>query len=94
MRGRAEHLDRQYTAWGRVLEGLDVVLSITTGEPPANPDILQRAVLAADLPEGEALRARVPRMDGATFTAWLAEHAPTGEEDVCTLPPVPAVITR
>lgn len=30
-------LDNQYTAWGRVIEGMDIVDSINVGEPPATP---------------------------------------------------------
>lgn len=33
----ANFLNGQYTAWGRVIEGMDVVDKITLGEPPANP---------------------------------------------------------
>ncbi|MCI4643437.1 MAG: peptidylprolyl isomerase [Hyphomonadaceae bacterium] len=94
MRGRAEHLDRQYTAWGRIIAGADLVYDIKTGEPPANPDILQRARMAADLPEDETLQAWVQRTDGPDFTATLADLAPTGDEDVCALPAVPALVVR
>ena len=31
-------LDGQYTVFGKVVEGMDVVDGITRGEPPANPD--------------------------------------------------------
>jgi peptidylprolyl isomerase len=31
-------LDGQYTVFGKVVEGMDVVDAITRGEPPANPD--------------------------------------------------------
>ena len=30
-------LDNQYTAWGRVVEGMDAVHAIQKGEPPATP---------------------------------------------------------
>ncbi len=35
-------LDGQYTIWGQVSEGMDVVDAITKGEPPANPDKIAR----------------------------------------------------
>jgi len=94
MRGRADHLDRQYTAWGRVLEGLDVVLSIRTGEPPAIPDVLQKAVMVSDLPEPDQPRAWVQRTDGPQFAPILQAAAEAGVSDVCELPPVPAVVVR
>ncbi len=33
----ASFLDGQYTAWGRVVEGMENVDSVQFGEPPANP---------------------------------------------------------
>lgn len=94
MRGQAEHLDRKYTAWGRVVEGEDVVMAIKHG-PDArdghvdNPDILKSAKVAADLPEGERPEVWVERTDGPLF---LAEMADKDDIDVCSLPSVPAVV--
>jgi len=34
----ATFLDRKYTLWGRVIEGMENVDQINKGEPPANPD--------------------------------------------------------
>ena len=34
----ASFLDRKYTLWGRVIEGMENVDKINRGEPPANPD--------------------------------------------------------
>jgi peptidylprolyl isomerase len=34
----AGFLDKQYTVWGKVIEGMDVVDKIEKGEPPRNPD--------------------------------------------------------
>lgn len=92
MRGRAEHLDRQYTAWGRVVDGLDVVLSIELGEPPLNPDTLERAVMAADLPAGEQPNVWVQRTDGPDFAPVLDAAAEADEPDVCALDPVPTIV--
>jgi peptidylprolyl isomerase len=94
MRGQAEHLDRKYTAWGRVVVGEDVVMAIKHG-PDArdghvdNPDILKSAKVAADLPEGERPEVWVERTDGPLF---LAEMADKDDIDVCSLPSVPAVV--
>ena len=33
----ASFLDKQYTAWGRVVEGMENVHAIKKGEPPKNP---------------------------------------------------------
>lgn len=32
------HLTGQYTVWGQVSRGMDVVYKLAVGEPPANPD--------------------------------------------------------
>ena len=92
MRGRADHLDRQYTAWGRILEGLDVVLAIETGEPPANPDTLERASMAADRPEDDRPSVWVQRTDGPSFAAALEAGGAIDEPDVCALEPVPIIV--
>ncbi|MEX2165519.1 MAG: peptidylprolyl isomerase [Methyloceanibacter sp.] len=44
----ASFLDRKYTLWGRVVEGMDNVDKITRGEPPANPDKILSVRVAAD----------------------------------------------
>ena len=44
----ATFLDRQYTVWGRVMEGMENVDKITRGEPPRNPDKILSVRVAAD----------------------------------------------
>jgi peptidylprolyl isomerase len=39
---RASWLDGQYTVWGRVVEGMELVDKIAAGEPPARPDRMVR----------------------------------------------------
>ena len=46
---RASHLDGQYTVWGEVSEGMDVVDKIAKGEPPAKPDKIVTMRVAADV---------------------------------------------
>ncbi|SHJ11715.1 peptidylprolyl isomerase [Wenxinia saemankumensis] len=41
-------LNRQYTVYGRVIEGMEHVDAITRGEPPAEPDRMIRVRVAAD----------------------------------------------
>lgn len=41
-------LDGQYTVWGKVTDGMDIVDQINKGEPPANPDKIVKARLASD----------------------------------------------
>jgi cyclophilin family peptidyl-prolyl cis-trans isomerase len=45
--GDARFLDKQYTAWGKVTEGMEIVDKIKRGEPVKNPDkIVTMRVLA------------------------------------------------
>jgi len=44
----ASWLDGQYTVWGQVISGMEHVDAITRGEPPASPDKIEKAVIAAD----------------------------------------------
>ena len=44
----ATFLDRKYTLWGRVIEGMENVDQINKGEPPANPDNIVSVKVAAD----------------------------------------------
>lgn len=46
----SRRLDRDYTVFGRIVIGNDVLLKITHGEPPAQPDIMQTVRLLADFP--------------------------------------------
>jgi cyclophilin family peptidyl-prolyl cis-trans isomerase len=46
--GDARFLDKQYTVWGQVVEGMDKVDKIKRGEPVANPDKIVSMRLAAD----------------------------------------------
>ncbi len=94
MRAHSPHLDRQYTAWGRVIAGQDVVLAIKTGPAEANgtvtnPDVLTSARIAADLPSGDRPRAWVLRTDTPQFAAALAH---LGEPHICDLSGVPAIV--
>jgi len=41
----ATFLDGQYTVWGVVESGMEHVDSIPKGEPPANPGVIQKAVV-------------------------------------------------
>ena len=42
------HLTGQYTVWGQVSKGMDVVHKLAVGEPPANPDRIVSASIITD----------------------------------------------
>ena len=44
----ARFLDKQYTVWGKVIEGMENVDKIKRGEPVKNPDKIVKAHMAAD----------------------------------------------
>jgi peptidylprolyl isomerase len=45
----ASFLDRQYTVWGKVREGMDAVHALPKGEPPRTPGKIISMKVAADL---------------------------------------------
>jgi peptidylprolyl isomerase len=44
----APHLNRQYTVWGQVTEGMETIDAINKGEPPKAPDKIVSVRVAAD----------------------------------------------
>jgi peptidylprolyl isomerase len=46
--GDATFLDKQYTVWGKVTDGMDVVDTIKRGEPVKSPDKIAKMQVAAD----------------------------------------------
>ena len=44
----ATFLDGQYTYWGKVIDGMDNVDALAKGEPPRNPDVINKAYMASD----------------------------------------------
>ncbi len=47
--GDAGFLDKQYTVWGKVIEGMENVDKIKRGEPVQNPDKIKSLKVAADV---------------------------------------------
>ena len=45
--GDARFLDKQYTVWGKVVEGMENVDKIKKGEPVQNPDKIVKATIGA-----------------------------------------------
>ncbi|MFC0217963.1 peptidylprolyl isomerase [Pseudochelatococcus lubricantis] len=45
----ARFLDKQYTVWGKVIEGMENVDKIKRGEPVRDPDSIVTARIAADI---------------------------------------------
>ena len=98
--GDAEHLNTQYTVWGRVRAGydyIDVIPEGTLGETMGyRPTIIEGIQVASDVPENERPVIEVMRTDGETFAAYLdAIKARRGGQlpDVCDIQ-VPVRVTK
>jgi peptidylprolyl isomerase len=73
MRQAYPSLDKRYTAFGRVLSGLDVVRAIKIGEPVEKPqDQMIKVRLLSDIPEADRPQVRVADTNGARFKAEVA----------------------
>jgi peptidylprolyl isomerase len=72
MRAPARRLDHDYTVWGRVVQGLEVVRGVAVGEPPPHPDRMVRVQVAADMPPAERPRLEVQDTRGAAFQMQIA----------------------
>ena len=46
------HLNGQYTVWGQVVEGMQLVDGLAKGEPPSKPDVIVKMYLESDAPKG------------------------------------------
>jgi peptidylprolyl isomerase len=72
MRDAARRLDRDYTVWGKVVSGLDVVRAMAVGEPPAQPDRMLKVRVMADLPAAEQPRLEILDERGPAFGRLVA----------------------
>lgn len=63
-------LDRKYTAFGRVIGGMEYVDAIAKGEPPANPTKILQASVEAD---GKAPPAPLPATSGAAQAPTVSQ---------------------
>jgi peptidylprolyl isomerase len=73
MRQAYPSLEKRYTAFGRVISGLDVVRAIKTGEPVADPqDKMLKVQLLADMPAATRPKVRVIDPKSPWFQAEIA----------------------
>ena len=73
MRAGYPALEKRYTAFGRVISGMDAVKAIKVGEPVADPqDRMERVRLLADLSEKDRPKVRVIDPKGPWFKAEIA----------------------
>ena len=73
MRQAYPSLEKRYTAFGRVVSGLDVVRAIKTGEPVADPqDKMLKVQVLADMPAATRPKVRVIDPKSPWFKAEVA----------------------
>ena len=71
MRGAARRLDRLYTVVGMTVDGIERIYELKVGEPPAEPDTMIRARIAADIPEEERPTVTAMRAEGLEFQNFV-----------------------
>jgi len=71
MRAAYPSLNGKYTAYGRVVSGMEVVRGLKVGEPVVDPDKMVRVRVLADMPAAERPPVRMLDPRGATFRARL-----------------------
>lgn len=90
MRDRSDSLNEQYSPWGRIVDGQRAPNTMKVGDPQVvDPDMLNAAMIAADLPEDARPRVWVKRTDGPEFKAKIINF---GSKNVCDLPAVPSIV--
>ena len=98
-RGNADHLNTQYTVWGRVRYGQAAVESIAVGTMGENfgftPDSIQSMRVGSDLAEEDRLDLEVVDTNSAAFAAYLdtLRNSDGQLPDVCDIP-VPTRLTE
>ena len=91
VRGEAEHLNTQYTVWGKVRVGQDVIASLNEGTQGQSlgfrPDIIEEFELASQMADAPTLQ--VMDTQSPTFSAYLealAANADNGRlPDICSI---------
>jgi peptidylprolyl isomerase len=72
-------LDHKYSAFGRVIEGMDAVDGIAVGEPPSQPTKIVRATLGGPLPAPPVVAAAPAPEATPAPAAQATAEAPAGE---------------
>lgn len=75
MRSYNDILERNYTAFGMTLVGLDVVRKLKLGEPPVDPDTITKVQVMSDIPEAERPKLEVMDTRSTEFKALVDAKA-------------------
>ena len=87
MRQTYPSLEKKYTAWGRVVAGLDVVRALKPGEPVVDPDIMSKVQILADMPAGQRPHVKVMDTSSPAFSEIVdkARKAKGADFSVCDI---------
>jgi peptidylprolyl isomerase len=88
----SRNLDHDYSAWGRIIDGFPVLLALATGSPPAQPDLMTRVRVLADLPAAERPVVSLPSRTALSAIIARARTAKGADFSVCDVD-VPARVT-
>lgn len=81
----ASHLDREYSAWGRVIWGMPNVDAILDYERTGRRVVMESVRVAADVPEDERTPVEVLDTGSDAFRVWLTRQAGSANIDVCAV---------
>lgn len=73
MRQTNPDLNKQYTPFGHVVSGLNVVRSLKVGEPVLNPDVMTKVQVLADMPAADRPQVAVLDTRSKVFAAIVAK---------------------
>lgn len=79
----ARRLDRDYTVWGRVIVGMDVLLKLTVGEPPAKSDTMLRVRVLSDMPPAQRPRVAIASVSKLGSAIQKARSDKSADFSVC-----------
>lgn len=93
MTARYPSLEGKFAAWGRIVAGQDAVNAIAPGQPPAAPDKILKARIAADIPVGERPQVSIADPASKDFQTAIKKSQKAGGDsfDVCDVTP-PVVV--
>ncbi|OLF72204.1 hypothetical protein AWH62_10165 [Maricaulis sp. W15] len=90
-RGHSEHLNAQYTSWGRVRVGQEAVDAIAVGsamdDPDFRPDTIRSMRTGDELPAEDQVTIQVADTDSAAFASYLdtLRDASGNLPDICDI---------
>ena len=88
----SRNLDHDYSVWGRVVDGFPLLLTLAAGSPPAQPDLMTRVRVLADLPAAERPGVSLPSRAALAVLIARARTAKGADFSVCDVE-VPARVT-